>query len=426
MEYIFSITGIFILTALIIGLLFTVRSSWAGALSLPSVTIITGIMYFFVLPLLFVVSGEDSFFGLGLEGLPSAQIAMALYMVGAVFALLLGRKVLQLHPLSPSASERIPNSNAYWAVLAVLALILILKFTLGTLSSSGQKLTDIDSEVTGLGFLNLAYSSLIAMTIYTLIKSRFAPVSVLFLFLVLGIFLIDGFRFRIVILCSAAFLSWCVCRGLKPRLMLVAGSTVIGLVIFNVIAMTRTYGRGIDLSRIEGRSTQELLQAVGGEIGPVFTLSHLTQRESDFLFLEPWFVAIARLVPSAIWPQKPYPDYLLAYPQGFPDPNAIYAGIAGTQHAEFYMQVGWAGLPIMAFGFFWLAIFVIKKLLNLSADARLAGLSIMPGLIGFYAQQRGYTFQIVCEYVFTLAPLFFIHIGGKHQAQQNSKISVKI
>ncbi len=396
-----------------IALIISSRAGWAGALSLPSMTILTSMLYFFILPMLFVLSGEESFYGLGMEGLPSAQIAMALYMLGAVIAFTFGRRLLLRHPLTPLPVERLPNSTAYWGVFAVLALVIASKFYLGAISFGGQQVASVDAEVSGLGFLNLAYSALIGMTIYTLINTRFSAAALLLFIVVLGVFLLDGFRFRMVVLCSAAAVSWCVYKRFRPGLLLVGGAIVVGLVIFNIIGMTRTYGRGIDLAGIEGRGFQELLQSVGGEIGPVFVLSHLTVRETDFLFLEPWYVAIARLVPSAIWPGKPYPDYLLAYQQGFPDPRIITSGVAGTQHAEFYMQLGWTGLPILAFGFFMLAVWTTNRLLTLSPAARLAGLSIMPALVGFYAQQRGYTFQIICEYIFTLAPLFLIHIGGR-------------
>lgn len=420
MDYIFSESGIFILAVLAIALITESRRSWAGALSLPAMTILTGIFYFFVLPLLFVLSGEETYFGLGMEWLPTAQVAMALYMIGAAIAFISGRQVLRQHPLSRMPITRLPNSRAYWTMLAVLVLSIAFKFALGDLSFGEQQAGSVDSQVTGLGFLNLAYSSLIALTIYTLVSTRFAPGALLMFVVVIGIFLLAGFRFRMVILCSAAALSWCAYMGFRPKLAVVSVAIVAGLVVLNTIGMTRTYGRGIDLSRVEGRSFQDLLQSVGGEIGPVLTLSHLTQRESDYLLFEPWYIAVTRLIPTAIWPNKPFPDYLRSYPEGFPDPNAIFGGIAGTQHAEFYMQFGWVGLPVLAFGFFMLSIWVIKRLLALSPDARLTGLSIMPALVGFYAQQRGYAFQIICEYIFTLAPLFLIHIGGKRLMRRRS------
>lgn len=384
-------------------------------------TIITGIIYFFFLPLVYVLSGEETFFDLDMKGLPSAQIAMALYMIGAVTAFTFGREVLRRHPLAPLRVERLLNSHIYLAVLAILALAIVAKFISGSLKFGAQVVADVSYEASGLNFLNLAFSSLISMTIYTLIQKKFSPAALLLFTMVLALFLLDGFRFRIVILCSAAALSWFGYKGIRPRQVVVGLGIMVGFIISNFIGMTRNYGQGIDLSAAEGSSFKDIAQAVGGEIGPVFTLSHLTQRGSDFLLFEPWVLAISRFIPSAIWPNKPYPEYLLKYPEGFPDPAAMFGGIAGTQHAEFYMQFGWIGLPIVAFGFFMLVVWTIKQLLMLSPSARLAGVSIMPGLVGFYCQQRGYAFQLLCEYIFTLAPLFLIHIGRKRYVHTSTK-----
>lgn len=410
MSLVFTPYGILIAGFLGIFLVLFSRSNWAGALSLPSMTIITGLIYFYVFPYLFSLGGSSTFFGLQLDGLVQAQFALALYMVGAFAAFVVGRRVWQRDPsVSPPILVSI-NPVAMYLLLGLIGLAVATKFYLGLLSLGEVEEDSASEAVYDVQFLNLAFSAAIPLVVYNLIRSKYSPVSLLILVAVLFVFLIDGFRFRIVILCAAAAISYCYYRGIRPGILLVGFAMLSAMFVSNVIELTRSYGRGMDLDRIDGADAADLLLGVGGEIGPVFVLSHLTQQASDMIQFDPWIIAATRLVPTFLWPDKPFPDYLRNYASGFPSANAAMAGIAGTQHAEFYMQFGWLGLPFLAFGFFMLAIWTIKRLSLLSPEARLAGMAIVPSLFGFYAQQRGYAFQFLCELIFTLFPLFWIHI----------------
>lgn len=409
MSLVFSTYGTLIFCFLMIGLVLFSRASWAGALSLPSIMILTGMIYFYVFPVLFLQAGNEMFYGLTLDGFIWPQVALALYMAGAFIAFFMGRRIWQRDPGTAVGPPVKVNPIALYALMAAIALAVLVRFLLGFLSLGEAESVDEANLASNVNFLNLAFSAAIPLVVWNLIRTRFSVISLLILALVLFFFVLDGFRFRIVILVSASAIAYCYYRNIKPGMGLVAAAMLSGMFVSNVIEQTRQYGRGIDLERIDGVETADLVLGVGGEIGPVFVLTHLTQRPSDLIQAEPWVVAIARFVPTFLWPDKPYPDYLLAYSAGFPDTRASTSGLAGTQHAEFFMQFGWTGLPFMAFGFVMLAIWIIKRLSYLSPEARLAGMAIVPSLFGFYAQQRGYAFQFLCELIFTMLPLFWLH-----------------
>lgn len=409
MSLVFSTYGTLIFCLLMIGLVLFSRSSWAGALSLPSIMIMTGLIYFYVFPLLFIQAGNVTFYGLTLDGLIWAQVALGLYMGGAFVAFVLSRKIWQRDPAVSIGPPRQINQMALYSLIAAIGLAIAARFLLG-LMSLDQTETDTETNVaSNVNFLNLAFSAAIPLVVWNLIRSKFSVISLLILAFVLFFFVLDGFRFRIVILVSATAIAYCYYRNIKPGMALVAAAMLSGMFVSNVIEQTRQYGRGINLERIDGVETADLVLGVGGEIGPVFVLTHLTQRPSDLIQIEPWVVAAARFVPTFLWPDKPDPDYLLAYSAAFPDSRASTSGLAGTQHAEFFMQFGWTGLPFLAFGFVMLAMWTLKRLSYLSPEARLAGMAIAPSLFGFYAQQRGYAFQFLCELLFTIFPLFWLH-----------------
>ena len=183
----------------------------------------------------------------------------------------------------------------------------------------------------------------------------------------------------------------------------------------NAIGVTRTYGAGLELRNIEGLTLIDLLFSFRGEIGSLFVLLHIAETPPpELVYFAPWTVAAARLIPTFLWPNKPYPEYLLSYSAGFPDSNATQSGVVGPHQAELLLQFGWYGLPLLAFINFIIACHTIHRLQLLGREARIADCAVVPAFFGFYMQQRGYFFQLLCEYLFTFGPLFLLHVGDRY------------
>jgi hypothetical protein len=226
------------------------------------------------------------------------------------------------------------------------------------------------------------------------------------------VFLVAGFRFRIAILMIAVAASYCLTRGRKIGVVTGAIGITVALMVFNAIGHARRYGVGLDLSSLDGIEWSELLSSFGGEVGPIFALFGVIQYPpSELIGADPWIIAIARLVPSFMWPDKPYPDYLMHYTIAFDDITRRSAGIAGPQQAEVLMQFGWPGLLFLPFIYFLIVIYISKRISRLGREARIAGAALIPGVFGFYMQQRGYFFQNLCEMLFIIGPLFLVNYG---------------
>ena len=161
-------------------------------------------------------------------------------------------------------------------------------------------------------------------------------------------------------------------------------------------------------------SWQDIIADFGGEVGPVFTLASFTAKPlPDLILFDPWIIAIARLVPSALWPEKPTADYLLHINSAFTVDGIENAGVAATQHLEMLAQFGWLGLPFLAFLYFTIAIFLVSRLNRLGREARIAGCALVPAFFGFFMQQRGYFFMTLSEGLFVFGPLFIVHLWDK-------------
>lgn len=414
MSLIFSVFGIVVFSILVIFYVYWARRTVLGGLSLPCLVYLTSLVYFFLIPGFFVASGQRRFFGVALANMDGVYLAVLLYALGAAAAFWLGKGALVRPPLMPPGpAERTHNPTIYWALFGLASAAVAGRVDLG-IQIIGTEAQDLGatSGTSAPNFLNLGYSVLIALVTFRLIKTNFSLPSLLLLGILISFFLVEGFRFRIVVVLTAAALAFLITRRIQLRTLSIALGTVFAIILVNALGIARSYGRGLSLDRLEGMGWQDLFSSFGGEVGPVFTLYNITADTPRLIYTEPWVNTLTNFIPAFLWPGKPYPEYLKLYSAGFPDPNARAAGIAATQHTEFLLQFGWIGLPILAFVFFTIAIFLLRRVQRLGLEGRVAGFAVIPALFGFYAQQRGYTFQVVAEVMFTLGPIFLLYLGG--------------
>ncbi len=410
MELTFTLIGVATFTALVSIFYWSARTMVFGALSLPSLMTMTSAIYFFLMPVTIYDNGNAQFYGLRLTTLEPVHAAVLLYAIGALGAFVKSRKSLRIDPSVLRYSER-PLNFLVFRILAALAIAgVAAQIGSGRLNLFMTQDYNFSESENVTSFLVLSYSIILSLTLVVLIRQNFSIFSLMLLAAVIGVFLVVGFRFRIVILLCAAAASFMLVRKIKVRPIYVAIGTVLALIIVNFIGASRSYGRGLNLTAVEGMSWGELLQSFGGEVGLVYVLSHITTNPPDLIHFQPWIVAVTRLVPKFLWLDKPFPEYLYLYPAGFPDPGAMHAGIAAPQQVELFLQFGWYGLPFLAFLSYYVATRTIYYLHFLNRETRIAGCAIAPAFFGFFMQQRGYLFQTVCEYIFTFGPLFLLNL----------------
>lgn len=388
-----------------------------GILSLPSMTLLTSIVYYYVMPGLAFSGSNAGFLGVYIDSMEWIHWAVLLYALGVTAACFLGRRRLRENPAAPRPYERPLNSTAFWILVAVAAVGLVTLALTNRLNLMASEDFTINEASGEFAFLQLTLSMLLPLTIIYAVRENFGPRALLVIAVVAFVFLVSGFRFRIAILMIAVAASYCLTRGLKIGAATGAIGITVALMVFNAIGHARRYGVGLDFSNLDGIQWSELLSSFGGEVGPIFALFGVIQYPpSELILADPWIVAIARLVPSFIWPDKPYPDYLFYYSIAFDDITRRSAGIAGPQQAEMLLQFGWPGLLFLPFIYFLIVIYISTRISRLGREARIAGAALLPGICGFYMQQRGYFFQNLCEILFIIGPLFLVNYGQQARA----------
>jgi hypothetical protein len=418
MDLILSFPGILGLAVHVLAFLYFAQLLPLRALSLPCFAVLTSFLYFYFMPVIVVMAGNNFVFGTELTSLEDAHWVTLLYVLGVILACAMSKKRLRVIPLV--ADEKPLPFNRY----VFLGLWAVFLASMATLAWLGQLnlMRDDDVQImftdTPLAFLNLGFSIALSMTVICLVRDNFGIRSVAVLTTVLYIFSVAGFRFRIFILLASTAIAFMVVRKIRIRVPLVLAGAVVGIGLMNLIGMVRQYGRGFQFDRLESLSVADVLTGFAGESGIVYVTQYAASTPPDWIWFDPWLVSIARLVPSFIWPDKPTADYLRLFATHFYDRDvAMSSGLAAPQQVEMLYQFGWAGVFGIAFLYFVLISRLQSAIGRLSCDARIAGLAIIPPFFGYYMQSRGYFYQMFLEAIFTFTPPFLVHLGmtGRHR-----------
>ena len=410
MELIDTPVGLFTFMSLLLTFIVGARVLPLGALSLPCMTVITSVIYFYLMPAISLANGIDEFLGMNLKSLVWAHWSVFLYIAGAATAFFVQSHVLLADLSVPRKVE--PKMNLFaFNILWVLAVVgLISQIALGKLNLIGSEMYSLDADaIDELAFITEAYNMMVPLTLILLLRDNFKWRSLLVLGLVLLVFLQIGFRFRIFIVLAAVATSFLIVRHIKIRISLAIVGGAAAVLLMNLLGQIRHYGQGVDLSRLESGSIGDFF-AFSGELGIVFVTAYIAANPlPDLAMFTPWTVAIARLVPSFLWHEKPKADFMDYLNTGFTAEGANRAGVAAPQQVEMLLQFGWFGVPFLAFLYFSIAVWLISRFHKLGRDARIAGCALAPAYFGFYMQTRGYFFQIFADAIFMFGPLFLVH-----------------
>jgi len=388
----------------------------AGAVSLPCVTALTSLVYFYVMPALALAAGDPGFLGLYITSLENTHLVAALYLAGAGVAFGANRRTLAMDPAMTRDDDGAFASllfRAMWIVAIAGVAILIATGRLNVLGRADYVVAFNEGNAR-FAFVAQAYTLMIPLTLLALVRERFSGRSLLILAVVLAVFLQVGFRWRIMVLLAAAGTAYALMSGRRIGMVAVTALVLGAMVAANGIGAIRRYGQGVDLSGVGDLTLERLLSSFGGEFGIVYVLNYAADHPlTDWVWFEPWVVGFARLVPTFLWPDKPVALYLTHFTDGMTSPYANQAGIAAPQHVEMLYQFGWLGVPILAFLYFGLASRFAGVLNGLSRDCRIAGWALVPAFFGFYMQTRGYFFQVLADGLFVFGPVMLLSVRSR-------------
>ena len=238
----------------------------------------------------------------------------------------------------------------------------------------------------------------------------------LILILVAWIYLNSGFRFRLVLLIINLATIYYITKSIRPSLLVWSILGVAFILFMGVMEYSRTYEKGLNLQRIEGKGTEELFEG-GTNEARIFmasgaVMSHV-QNKGDYAYIDPIMNGILMPLPYAIFPQK---RAFLGYMTGRVDSifGRYGTGVAVMEYAEAFVAFGWIGVFLLGAFMGYLS----KRIWNYFATSNnellpLLTLASFNGLLYTYIS-RGYFAQILtASFFYMIIPLFLFHYFAK-------------
>jgi len=245
------------------------------------------------------------------------------------------------------------------------------------------------------------------------LRQRLHTTTLLCWFLVsAGIYTSLGFRYRLVLLVIPMLLLWFMARSKRPPMALLALFLTGFMVINSIIGSTRTYGRGLDLSLLEGRSVQDLTGDSGlGEQGVFFATAgviHQAPELAPFVGATPLVSTLLFPIPRGLFPAKPEAEYVRDALDTLY--GRIYSpGGAFLNYAEYYLIAGWPSLIAMSMALGWLLRRLWNWFLWRQDEPFAQVIYLLSASYLYMVISRGYMPQVVMLFMFTVAPLYWLY-----------------
>lgn len=238
----------------------------------------------------------------------------------------------------------------------------------------------------------------------------------LVLILVAWIYLNSGFRFRLVLLIINLATIYYITKSTRPSLLVWSILGVAFILFMGVMEYSRTYEKGLNLQRVEGKGAEELFEG-GTNEARIFMASGAVmsqvQNKGDYAYIDPIMNGVLMPLPYTIFPQK---RAFLGYMAGRVDSvfGRYGTGVAVMEYAEAFVAFGWIGVFLLGAFMGYLS----KRIWNYFAasDGELLPLLTLAAFNGFlYIYiSRGYFAQILTAcFFYMIIPLFLFHHFAK-------------
>lgn len=225
--------------------------------------------------------------------------------------------------------------------------------------SDGTELAEYDYSSPGLSYYFVNMVAILCMSCCLLIP-KLKEHKLLFgiiLWMTLVVFIVAGFRYRIVILVISIFTVYHLYNPIPKKIKLIPVLIIAYICYtgFNIMDHSRDYGNGIRLDVISSIEKKDVT-AQAGETERVYNYSIMVMdtyyNDGKREYFDPLITAFFMPIPRAIFPWKPDANYLTS--------SANYVMKGGTASAyvnfvEAFMAFGWLGIVINGIFIGWLS-----------------------------------------------------------------------
>lgn len=168
---------------------------------------------------------------------------------------------------------------------------------------------------------------------------------------VLGFYLTQAFRYRVVLFLFTIIMVYCYGRNIsKPPIKIIATMLIVIFLIIGFMEYNRGFLRG--LAGFSPITKKEILRAGIGDLKIYSTMLSVVEyvpKYEGFVHFEPFYYAAILPIPRAVWEGKPYPNYLSVINRSFGSIEGLFAGAAVPNVGEQYMMFGVIGVAVISF-----------------------------------------------------------------------------
>lgn len=331
------------------------------------------------------------------------------FAVFATAAIVVGLLTHRLHDSNAPTFTPAPAQHGY--ILAIFTLFLV-----GTMGGSGMlyflKAEDLSSDLNGLKFL-LSFVDLAIPGVSLILfrkTGRLIKKDYVIIVLILFAYAFLGSRYRLVsiFIIVIIYMRWKGYKIFSPRNIAFGTTALLTISFFSV---GRSYRQGFDFETLSGVEISDALRALFNETSSQMALGTVTMyvpQSQGYVFFEPFIVALSSIVPRALWPSKPTPEYLNAIQLSLPGPLEK-SGAAVPIYGEWYLMGGYLSIFLMGC----LVIYILQVLyLNAVRQGRMAVVACLSCFTA-YAYTRGYLAQNILAFAFIVAPTYLVHRLGR-------------
>lgn len=229
-----------------------------------------------------------------------------------------------------------------------------------------------------------------------------------------GIYISLGFRYRLVLLAVPLILLWFMARSRRPNIFIISIFLVAFVLANGLIGLTRSYGRGLDLTRLEqGVDLYALTNKGVSETGVFLASSGVIAQtpspRSPFVGVQPLVATVLFPIPRSLLPGKPDASYFQNALSELYGGEVFARGAVLINFSEYYLIAGFPSLILISFGLGYLLRrlwnwFLVRSYEPLAQCTYLLSASFLYVVIS-----RGYLPQVVMLLFFTVAPLFWLY-----------------
>lgn len=228
--------------------------------------------------------------------------------------------------------------------------------------------------------------------------------------LAIGIFITLGFRYRLVLLIGSIAIVYYQTQKKRPNIIFISFAIFLFISFMGIINLTRQYGSGLNVKKLEGKDTQGYYKS-GLRESLIFQTSgaiiDIIPEHHPHAGFQPIWSTIIFPIPSTVYKEKNSSKYL------FDALDAIYGkkhskGAAVMAYGEYYLAFGWLGIIIggIITGWFYRKLWNWYRINSMNPLVLVAYAVTVTYL--YVILSRGYLPQVTNLFFFSVIPIYVV------------------